>query len=156
MKKWDLPPKIKIYEALGSLGDGRLEVINNSGKLYSSSKNKFYQIEFDPNLNAIMCNDNASYYVGYLGYPAIAFLIKIGVINHNTKWEEALKDIKWKDINQSFKNDFSKTEDYTLNLISEKGFIKEDFLREVESIYCQIKELDIGILGKKIKPPLGY
>lgn len=154
--KWNLPPKIKIYEALGSLGDKRLEVSRDEGKLYSSSRNKFYDIKYDSENMAIMCNDNASYFVGYLGYPAISFLMYKDIIKYDKKWEEALKDIEWKDINQKFKNDFTKTENYTLELLEVRGYSQEEFLGEVDNIYQQIKKLDLNLFGKKVKPPKGY
>jgi len=154
--KWDNPPIIKIYEALGSIGDGRLEIDNNNGKLYSSSKNKYYDIKWDPKNNEIMCNDNASYYVGYLGYPAISFLMAKGVVQYNPKWAEALKDIMWKDINQKFKNDFAKTKDYADRVIKDRGFNLDEFTKDVDDIYRQILDLGLGHFGPKIKPPQGY
>ncbi|MFZ1075166.1 MAG: hypothetical protein WAN50_02225 [Minisyncoccia bacterium] len=35
--KWKKPPVIKIYEALGAVADGRIEVDGNAAKVYSSS-----------------------------------------------------------------------------------------------------------------------
>jgi len=35
--KWKHPPIIKIYEALGSVADGRLKLDGNFAKVYSSS-----------------------------------------------------------------------------------------------------------------------
>jgi hypothetical protein len=154
--KWGLPPKIKIYEALGSIGDGRIEIEGNEGKLYSSSGNKFYSIFWEPETNTIMCNDNASFFVGYLGYPAIAFLMQKGVIRFDQKWAKALSGIPWKDINKKFKNDFEKTKEYSLDLLKEKGYNQEEFLGEVEDIYDQIVALDLNLQGKKQKPPKGY
>ncbi len=153
---WDLPPKIKIYEALGSLGDGRLEVTDNKGKLYSSSRNKFYEIEYDPETNSIMCNDNASYFVGYLGYPAIAFLMAKKVIEYDKKLEAAFEGIRWKDINTKYKNDFKKTKEYALLVAEDRGFNRREMEAETENIFEQIKTLNLKHLGKKKKPPQGY
>lgn len=153
--KWKIPPKIKIYEALGSIADGRIEVEENKGKAYSSSRGKFYSIEYDCK-NKIMCNDNGSYWVGYLGYPAIAFLMVVGKVKYDSKFAEALRDIKWKDVNVKFKNDFDKTEEYVLNLVKERGFDVIELQIEVERIFEDIKKLDLGLLGEKTKPPTGY
>ena len=38
--KWKLPPKIKIYESLGSIGDKRISVSENSADVYSSNRRK--------------------------------------------------------------------------------------------------------------------
>lgn len=154
--KWKLPPKIKIYEALGTIGDGRIEVSGNSVKVYSSSGEKFYDVEFDPKQNAIMANDNGSYWQGYLGYPAIAYLMKTGIIKFNPIYAEALKGIAWKDINTKFKNDFEKTEKYVHELLESKSISADDFLKEVDLIYRQIEKLDLSMLGRKTKPPEGY
>jgi len=153
--KWKIPPKIKISEALGSIADGRIEIEGNNGKVYSSSRGKFYSIEYDGK-NKIMCNDNGSYWVGYLGYPAIAFLMVIGKIKYNSKFAEALKDIKWKDVNVKFKNDFDKTEEYVLQLVKERGFDILELQMEVDRIFEEIKKLDLELLGEKTKPPTGY
>lgn len=154
--EWDKPPIIKIYEALGSIGDRRVEIDGNEGKLYSSSRNKHYNIKWDPKTSSIMCNDNASYYVGYLGYPAIAFLMCKGVVKFEQKWANALKDIMWKDINQKFKNDFVKTRDYADKIIQERGFELDEFTKAMNAIYEQVISLGLKHLGPKIIPPQGY
>ncbi len=118
--KWEHPPIIKVYEALGSVADNRIEVTGNEAKVYSSSGNKFYTVNYDPGTQSIMTNDNGSFWKGYLGYPAIAFLMKIGVLPYDEGIGNLLKDIKWKDINQRFKNDFEKTLDLILESKTER------------------------------------
>jgi len=158
---WKNPPKIKIYEALGALADGRLrEEENERGekewRVYSSSGNKFYLIKYDAKKNAIMTNDNGSYWQGYLGYPAIAFLMSIGKIKFQQKFSRALKNIKWKDLNTEFKNNYDKTIEYCHKLLSEREYNLKEFLKEIENIEKQIRNLKIKKLNPKIKPPKGY
>jgi hypothetical protein len=153
--KWKIPPKIKIYEALGAVGDERVEVIGNEAKIYSSSRNKFYNVKYDPGSNAIMANDNGSFWQGYLGYPAVAFLMKIEIIKFDPRCTEVLRDIAWKDINTKFENNFNKTSDYVHSLLKGKGISIEDFLQEVDNIYLQIQKLGLSRLGGKAKPPKG-
>jgi len=153
--KWKLPPKIKIYEALGCIADKRIEIKENEAKVFSSSQGKFYSIKYDGK-NAIMCNDNGSYWIGYLGYPAIAFLMIKGKIKYNLQFAEALKDIKWKDVNVKFKNDYEKTMVYILEKVKEKGFNISELKTEVDNIFEQIKVLNLELLGNKIRPPSGY
>jgi hypothetical protein len=81
--KWKTPPDTKIYEALGTVADGRVKVEGNTAKVFSSSGNKHYDVEYDPKASAIMANDNGSYWNGYLGYPAIAFLMATNVITRS-------------------------------------------------------------------------
>lgn len=156
MTTWKLPPKIKIYEALGCLADGRIEVVGNSAKIYSSSRGKYYTVTFDPTTNSIMCNDNGSYWQGYLGYPAIAYLLATGIIPHSPTSAELLKDIKWKDINTQYKNDWSKTEDYCHNLVKKRGGDLPTLLTDIDSIYNFLSSHPYSLLGPKTKPPTGY
>jgi len=160
---WGKPPMIKIYEALGAVADGRVEIIPmaevkpppwEGAKVWSSSRNKFYEITYDPAENAIMANDNGSYWKGYLGYPAIAYLMIIGTLSYEDEIGELLKGIAWKDINTKFKNDFDKV---VAEILASKS--KED--REkiesfVEKVAKEISELKLRHLGKKKFPPDGY
>jgi hypothetical protein len=156
MSVWGIPPLVKIYEALGCLADGRLEVDGNSAKCFSSSGKKFYTIKFDPETKAIMCNDNASYWVGYLGYPAIAFLMRHGELPHEKKYEEVLKGIAWKDVNAEFKNDWAKTEDYVEKLANERGIGRDELRGFAERVLRLIVDTKYSLLGRKTKPPAGY
>ena len=152
--KWLPPPTIKIYEALGAVADGRVDLDGNSTKVYSSTGNKFYEVTYDPDKKAIMANDNGSYWKGYLGYPSIAFLMKAGVITYDEKIGSLLKGIAWKDINQMFKNDFTQTLDF---ILSEKTSKERGLLADLVSrVERELISLDLGILGQKKAPPEGY
>jgi hypothetical protein len=154
--KWKIPPKIKIYEALGCIGDKRIEILGSTAKVFSSSRNKFYSVSYNEESNTIMANDNGSYWQGYLGYPSIAFLMLKGKITFNEKFAGVLKGIRWKDINTQFKNDYDKTENYILEKAKERGVNQDELLQEVENILSQIKKLNLDLLGKRVKPPQGY
>lgn len=156
MTNWAHPPIIKVYEALGALADNRIEVDGNTAKVASSSGNKYYTITYDPKTNSIMCNDNGSYWQGYLGYPAIAYLLKTGVILYDPELATLLKDIKWKDINQSFKNDFVKTEKYCKNLVVERSGNLPTLMDEITRIHQWLTDHPLALLGTKTKPPSGY
>lgn len=156
----ELPPKIKIYEALWAIADNRLEIIwlleNEAKCYYSSSGNKWYIVQYDAATNSIMTNDNASYRKWYLGYPAITFLMKKWILKYDTTYADALKDIPRKDINQKFNNDFAKTTEYIHEILQSKWIDIQIFLQEIDDIYKQIEDLKINILWQKIKPPVGY
>jgi hypothetical protein len=152
--KWKHPPIIKIYEALGAIADERIEVSSNTAKVYSSSGNKFYDVSYDSETNSIMANDNGSYWKGYLGYPAIAYLFKIGTLDYKPEFGELLKGIAWKDINQKFKNDFDKTLTHILSSLSEKQ--TENLNSYARGLEKDIERLNLGILGTKRLPPDGY
>jgi len=157
---WKLPPKIKIYEALGAIADGRLEVIHSAEvqprqienvKVWSSSRTKFYDVSYDHATGAIMANDNGSYWQGYLGYPSIAHLMQIGRLSYDKNVGELLKDIKWKELNTKHKNNFSKSISEILAGQTKCGRANiEDFVQKVEK---EIKALSPAMLGKKKLPP---
>ncbi len=152
--KWKHPPIIKIYEALGAVADKRIQVTNNTAKIYSSSGNKFYEVNYDLDSNSIMVNDNGSFYKGYLGYPAIAFLMVIGKLQYSEQISKEMMGIAWKDINQKFKNDFDKTLEY---ILAEKSSEKRAEIEiEVKNIDNEISKLNLNLLGKKVRPPEGY
>lgn len=153
---WKVPPKIKVYEALGAVGDQRVHSKGNTAKVYSSSGKKFYIVTFDPKSNAIMTNDNGSYWQGYLGYPAIAFLFLKGILKTDKALAQALAGIHWKDINTRFKNDFTKTEVYVLEKLAKTGWNKGNVETEVHGLLQQIEKLNLVHLGKKVKPPIEY
>ncbi|MEA3474950.1 MAG: hypothetical protein U9R23_00660, partial [Candidatus Cloacimonadota bacterium] len=106
--------------------------------------------------NAIMANDNASYWAGYLGYPSIAFLLVKGIIEYESKFAEALKDIPWKDINKKFRSNYQKTEKYVKEIVASRNISVSELEAEVDKIYNQIKQLDLEKLGKRIRPPKSY
>lgn len=155
--KWKIPSAIKVYEALGTLADGRVKLLSpTEAHVSSSSGGKFYTVTYDPAARSIMANDNASYWQGSLGYPAIAFLLAVGSLRYDEQCSRALKGIAWKDINTKFKNDFGKTVEYVHERVTEQGIESEALKKEAASIEAQLRALDLSFLGKKKKPPAGY
>ena len=101
-----------------------------------------------------MVNDNVSFFQGYLGYPAISFLMLIGEIRYSPKVAEMLKGIFWKDLNQKFKNNFSVAVEHVLEskTLDERKIIEQEVLHIEE----QFRKKHYRLLGKKLKPPKGY
>jgi hypothetical protein len=154
--KWKSPHYTKIYEALGANADGRVEIVvrGKSGKVYSSSRQKFYDIEYDQEGGSIMSNDNSSYWKGELGYPSIAFLMAIGELEYDDNLGNILKGIPWKDINQKFKNNFEKALDSVLSQkTEEEKRLLADFTKRTLD---QIAKLSLNLLGKRRLPPDKY
>lgn len=152
--RWKLPPVIKVYEALGAVADGRVHVEGDVAKVYSSSGNKYYDVTYDAEKGAIMTNDNGSYWKGYLGYPAIALLLKKGVLAYKSEVGQLFVGIPWKDLNTKFKNDFEKTIEHIFNSFEENE--REQIEAYARELLASIKNLDLEHLGKKQKPPEGY
>lgn len=151
--KWKMPPKIKLYEALGAVADGRIEIEGDYIKVWSSKGDKYYKVIYSKEENAIMTNDNGTYWVGYLGYPAISYLLNIGELPYNKKFAEALSGIEWKKLNDKYKNDYDKTMIDVEKIVISRGVDFSALSGYVESLQDKIKSLDLNVLGKKIKPP---
>lgn len=154
--QWEIPPRIKIYEALGCVADARIEIMGNRGKVFSSSHGKFYEVQFDPLTNAIMSNDNMSYWTPTLGYPAIAFLLKKGKLTYQSTLANSMIGIPWKDLNTQFTNDFRKTENHVLKHATEKGYSPDELEKEADAIIHQLTQMKLIQLGEKKTPPDGY
>lgn len=155
--KWTAPPLNKVYEALGAIADNRVEVEDNTAKVYSSSRSKYYDVEYDPSKNEITSNDNASFWVGYLGYPSIAFLLAKGIVGYDKKLLEYLEGFAWKDINQKYKNDFEKTDAYIdTQIVKKYGIDIGDFHQKLHAILEQVMALKLKKLGKTKRPPAGF
>ena len=164
--KWKAPHISKVYEALGAIADHRILRGPAEGggglvtaKVYSSSRGKFYDVTYGADKNAIMSNDNSAYWKGELGYPAIALLMQLGVLSFDKGIAESLKGIAWKDINQKHKNDFDKTVQDVLahvDSLGPQGVKSGDVVRFCESVLSKIEHWNLGLLGKKQRPPAGY
>ena len=154
---WKTPPLIKVYEALGAVADGRIEETSEStATVSSSSGNKNYDVSIDISIGSIMTNDNGSYWQGYLGYPAIAYLMHKGLLHYKSSHAEALKSVPWKDWNQKNKNDFEQTLVQVNDLVKERGVDPDELKNGCEEILAQLESLKLTKLGKRQKPPTGY
>jgi len=126
MKLWQMPPPIKVYEAIGAIGDGRVRAADNSvapvgWDVVSSDGSKTYRVEISADGREITSNDNASYWQGYLGYPAIAVLIARGMLHAGAEATRSLAGIPWKELNRRFKNDYARTTAEVARIVAERG-----------------------------------
>ncbi len=160
---WTKPHISKIYEAAGAIGDNRIEVSDseNSAKMFSSSKGKFYTVTWNDDLSQMMSNDNSAYWTGQVSYPMISILMLKGKIQFDPKICDLLKGFAWKDINQTpyklrGKNDFDKTVEFVLNELENRGEDVEFVKSETQNIADQLDSLQIEHLGNRLKPPKGY
>ncbi len=157
-KSW-LKPKDEhiIYEALSAIADNRFELIDEcNAKCTSTSKGKFYSIQYDKSLNAIMSNDNMAYYRGEVSYPMVAMLLVIGAFEYDKTILEALKEIPWKDINQRNKNDYMRSVEEVLRDLETKGIDVEKIKTETQRIFVWVMGLKLKYLGDKVVPPNAY
>ena len=157
MKKWKMPPAIKVYEALGAIGDGRVRAIDgdaaaNAWEVVSSDGSKTYRVDLSVDGREISSNDNASYWQGYLGYPAIAVLLLRGLYRAPANVIDALAGIPWKEINRRFKNDYELTLAEVNKTVEASGHDPDAIAIEVESVMDALRKL-APRRGKRRRPP---
>ena len=144
MSTWKMPPKAKVYEALSAVADQRVAITGlTAAQVQSSSHDKTYDVEWSVDIRAITSNDNASHWQGYIGYPIIAVLLKIGKLSFNTHIAELLAGVPWKVINDRFKRDYDKAINHVLDQIEAKGGNREEVTQEVEKIYEQFSAMGL-------------
>jgi hypothetical protein len=147
MPQRKLPPKIKIYEALGALADQRVEIagmFSNEGKCFSASTpGKFYTISYNPDTHVITSNDNGSLHQGYLGYPAIAFLLKIGKLTYNPDLLPFWQAIDRSGIKQQVHKNHEETLRVLLGTFFQQGYKVDELVREGDQIFEQLSSLQL-------------
>ncbi len=152
-----MPPPIKIYEAIGAIGDGRVRVIDDSDApgtwaVVSSDGAKKYRVEVSADGREISSNDNASYWQGYLGYPAIAVLMARGILHATAEATRALAGIPWKELNRRFKNDYARTTAEVARIVAERGGDFDAIRAEAAAILDALAALGLE-RGARRRPP---
>ncbi len=155
VKKWQMPPPIKVYEAIGAIGDGRVRAIDDAQNVWevvSSDSAKKYRVEISADGREISSNDNASYWQGYLGYPAIAVLIARGKLHASAETTRMLAGIPWKELNRRFKNDYARTAAEVARIVAERGGDFDAIRAEAASILDALAALGLE-RGARRRPP---
>jgi hypothetical protein len=157
VKKWKMPPAIKVYEALGAIGDGRVRAIDgdaaaNAWEVVSSDGSKTYRVDLSVDGREISSNDNASYWQGYLGYPAIAVLMARGTLHASAETTRALAGLPWKELNRRFKNDYARTTAEVARVVTERGSDFDAIRAEAASILDALAAL-APARGSRHRPP---
>lgn len=157
MALWKIPPPIKIYEAFGAIGDGRVRALEaqdgaSRWEVVSSDGTKAYMVELSSDGREISSNDNASYWQGYLGYPGIAALLACGRLTVSAASSRALSGIPWRKINRHFKNDYERTLDEVARVIEERGGEVRAVRTEVHGILEALERLGLA-RGARRRPP---
>ena len=122
LKTLTLPPRIKVLEALGAIGDERVKLLED-GKhavVVSSDGSRTYNVYVDIGKRIVYSNDNGTVYRGYVGYPIISVLMLLGVLPLDRDSAEKLKGIKWKSLNEKYKRYFI-VEKIVKNIYKKRG-----------------------------------
>ncbi len=153
-KPWNIPPIVKIYEALGALGDGRVLLDDEChARVLSSDGSKFYEVEISPDGRTISSNDNASYWQGYLGYPGIAVLLRRGFWPVGTEAIRAVTGIPWNELNRRFRNDYNCTIQEVMRRAAERGFDPRLIAADAEAVLSRLREF-APLRGHQRRPPI--
>ena len=148
---WKMPPLIKVYEALGAIADDRVQMQDEGHATVASSEgDKTYAIAI--NAREVAANDNASYWQGYLGYPAIAVMIARGMIAADRDAINALGGIPWKKLNRQYRNDYVRTLADVDQVLMERGIDPAAIKAACETILAALREF-APIQGPRRRPP---
>jgi hypothetical protein len=148
-----MPPLVKVYEALGAIGDGRVRIEDaRRATVTSSDGSKSYEVETSADGREIASNDNASYWQGYLGYPAIAVLLARGLYRPPANVTDALAGVPWKELNRKFKNDWARTIAEAEKQLEQGGHDPDAVRSEAEAVLAFVRQLG-PVRGKRSRPP---
>ena len=101
--KLRLPPIIKVYEAIGALGDERVRKVDDSIYYVSSSDgSKVYKVCIKENV--VCSTDNGTVFKHYIGYPIISSFMLSGVLPRDRYAEKCLSGIRWRELNEGLKS----------------------------------------------------
>lgn len=148
-----LPPRIKRYEALGSITDWRTKQENWQYRVYSSSGNKYYTVEYNDESNRIMTNDNATFYKWYLGYPALCYLLECWILEYQENLAILVKWIYRKKLNTDMNYNF---EAVITHLEKTLPWDWKSFSSYVDKLQRSLKQLKLQPLWEKRLPPEGW
>ncbi|MEM1560043.1 MAG: hypothetical protein QW775_02850 [Ignisphaera sp.] len=144
-----LPPRIKILEALGCIGDQRIKVINDKeAHVISSDYTRSYHVYIDLDSRAVFSDDNGTKFRGYVGYPIVAFLMLKGILPLDENLVKALAGIPWKRLNETYKDYqvvekivLQKAKNFGIEEVYIQDFIKK-VLKELASLRLKYVKLD--------------
>lgn len=106
MKLLSHPPRIKVLEAIGAIGDGRIKQVSDTKALVKSSMGdreyKVVLIGQDARTFRAYSNDNGTLFKGYVGYPILAFMMVKGYLPLDREVMNAMKGVPWKELNERY------------------------------------------------------
>ncbi len=152
MTAWKLPPRAKVYEALSAVADDRVHLLTETAAdVTSSARDKTYRVEWSLDRRQFASNDNASFWQGYIGYPIIAALLELRVLQAPAGAFDHLAGIEWKKLNKQFKNDYDKAVDHVLSQLEEGEAAA--IRTSANDIYEQLNGLHLERLASSLRPP---
>ncbi|MEM2823047.1 MAG: hypothetical protein QXF69_03035 [Thermofilaceae archaeon] len=150
-KVLDMPPRIKVLEALGSIADGRVGLVSGKEAVVGSSMgDREYRVYVDPERGEAYSNDNGTKFRGYIGYPIIAVLMLRGVLPYDERIAKAFAGLPWKELNERYKR-YAVVEEIVKREASKKGVRREEVDHFIESVLRELAKLRL----RYVEPPQG-
>lgn len=147
---------IKYYEALWCVADGRIQMWAVDEAIHatvlSSDRTKTYDVSYDQDTNAIMSNDNSSYWKEELWYPALALLLFLDRLDYQWQYGDMLVDIAWKKLNTKNNNDRDLTQDMVDDEISSRGQNVNALHTYCKELMKRVEEMKLQFLWSKQLP----
>lgn len=144
MAEWRMPPKAKVYEALGALADGRVHLLGpTKAEVASSTGERTYTVTWSDDGRTFSSNDNASYWHGSLGYPVIAVLLARGQLRYDPALAAPLAGIAWKRLVDGARHDYGRALVAALRGVQEAGGDIAAITAQAEAIYEALDELGL-------------
>lgn len=148
---------LKIYEALWCIGDSRLQLVPSedgviSAQVVSSDRSKTYSVSYRQSDQSIMSDDNSSYRNDEVGYPSLALLLFLDVLDYQSEYGEALSGISWKTINMENNNDRSLTQQQVDEKLSLQGIDSDALHSYGEMLLKKLWSLWLQHLWEKQSP----
>ncbi|MDG6928254.1 MAG: hypothetical protein JRN26_05675 [Nitrososphaerota archaeon] len=114
----NLPPRIKVLEAVSAVARGRVKKSDGAFKVRASAGSREYTVIL--NDAYVYSDDNGTLRRGYVGYPIIAAMIAEGTIRGFPELGEALKDLPWAELNARMAS-YRKVESYAKGVAKKAG-----------------------------------
>lgn len=137
----EVPPRIKVLEAAGSIADGRVTRVGDHFEVGSSTGDRVYHVYVDG--NAVSSDDNGTAFRHYVGYPVLAVLMMNGTLSVEKEISEKLKGIKWRELNERFKN-YHGVEMFIKRELKEKGIAATKVDGFIEGVLGQVGKLGLA------------
>lgn len=156
MTAWRLPPRAKVFEAFSAVADGRVRLTGpGTATVRSSAGDKTYEVAWEEDGHTIGANDNASYWQGYLGYPALAVLLERGVLRAGGDVVRALAGVPWHDLDKRFRRDYDAAVAHVLAGLPDGAPDAAAIERAVDDVLQQLAALGLQRAGRGKRPPRG-
>jgi len=148
------PPRIKVLEAAGAIGDGRILIVSNSKAIVRSSMGdreyKVVLVPGDSGAYRVYSNDNGTIHRGYVGYPVLAFMMKTGILPMDNDVVRAMTNIPWKELNERYQK-YSIVESIVISRAEKLGVS-----RNIIDDYINIVFKKLGLMKVYFDESLAY